>query len=347
MSSVIALSYIQKIVEGNDLTFAEAEALMGEIFTSATDAQIGALLIALRMKGESVSEIAGFARKMRDSAVRISPRVKGVLVDIVGTGGDAANTINVSTAAAIVSAACGVPVAKHGNYAVSSKCGSANVLSELGVNISPAPEAVTAMIERLGIGFMLAPIFHPAMKRVAPVRRELGLRTVFNILGPLTNPAGAQAQVIGVYDPLLSLKLASVFQMLGTERAMVVHGSGLDEITNTGETAIAELKDGEIKSYSIKPQDLGYPSARLQDISGGTPEDNARKLVAVLKGERSPARDIVAMNAGAAVYVSGQAASLKEGAMVAEEAISSGRSLDLLHKMVEMNGDYGKLVRFL
>ncbi|NTV77236.1 MAG: anthranilate phosphoribosyltransferase [Methanothrix sp.] len=341
------MNYLQKIVEGNDLTFAEAEALMGEIFTSATDAQIGALLIALRMKGESVSEIAGFARKMRDSAVRISPRVKGVLVDIVGTGGDAANTINVSTAAAIVSAACGVPVAKHGNYAVSSKCGSANVLSELGVNISPAPEAVTAMIERLGIGFMLAPIFHPAMKRVAPVRRELGLRTVFNILGPLTNPAGAQAQVIGVYDPLLSLKLASVFQMLGTERAMVVHGSGLDEITNTGETAIAELKDGEIKSYSIMPQDLGYPLAGPGDIAGGTPEDNARKLVAVLKGERSPARDIVAMNAGAAVYVSGQAASLKEGAMVAEEAISSGRSLDLLHKMVEMNGDYGKLVRFL
>ncbi|OYV14474.1 MAG: anthranilate phosphoribosyltransferase [Methanosaeta sp. NSM2] len=347
MSSVIALSYIQKIVEGNDLTFAEAEALMGEIFTSATDAQIGALLIALRMKGESISEIAGFARKMKDSAVSIRPRVKGVLVDTCGTGGDAANTINVSTAAAIVSAACGVPVAKHGNYAVSSKCGSANVLSELGVNISPAPEAVTAMIERLGIGFMLAPIFHPAMKRVAPVRRELGLRTVFNILGPLTNPAGAQAQVIGVYDPLLSLKLASVFQMLGTERAMVVHGCGMDEITNTGETVIAELNDGEIKSYSIKPQDLGYPSARLQDISGGTPEDNARKLVAVLKGERSPARDIVAMNAGAAVYVSGQAASLKEGAMVAEEAISSGRSLDLLHKMVEMNGDYGKLVRFL
>ncbi|MGB7572209.1 MAG: anthranilate phosphoribosyltransferase [Methanothrix sp.] len=344
---MIALNYLQKIVEGNDLNFAEAEALMGEIFTSATDAQIGALLIALRMKGESVSEIAGFARKMRDSAVRISPRVKGVLVDIVGTGGDAANTINVSTAAAIVSAACGVPVAKHGNYAVSSKCGSANVLSELGVNISPAPEAVTAMIERLGIGFMLAPIFHPAMKRVAPVRRELGLRTVFNILGPLTNPAGAQAQVIGVYDPLLSLKLASVFQMLGTERAMVVHGSGLDEITNTGETAIAELKDGEIKSYSIMPQDLGYPLAGPGDIAGGTPEDNARKLVAVLKGERSPARDIVAMNAGAAVYVSGQAASLKEGAMVAEEAISSGRSLDLLHKMVEMNGDYGKLVRFL
>ena len=341
------MDYLQKIVEGSDLTFSEAEALMGDIFSSATDAQIAAALIALRMKGESVSEIAGFARKMRDSAVCICPQVKGVLVDTCGTGGDAANTINVSTAAAIVTAACGVPVAKHGNYAVSSKCGSANVLSELGVNISPAPEAVTAMIERLGIGFMLAPIFHPAMKRVAPVRRELGLRTVFNILGPLTNPAGARAQVMGVYDPLLSRKLASVFQMLGTERAMVVHGCGMDEITNVGETAVTELKDGEIESYRIKPRDLGYPSAALADIAGGTPVENARRLVSVLKGERSPARDIVAMNSGAAVYISGQADSLKEGAIAAEEAISSGRALDLLHKMVQMNGDYGKLVRFL
>jgi len=341
------LDYLQKIVEGSDLTFSEAEALMGDIFSSATDAQIAAALIALRMKGESVSEIAGFARKMRDSAVCICPQVKGVLVDTCGTGGDAANTINVSTAAAIVTAACGVPVAKHGNYAVSSKCGSANVLSELGVNISPAPEAVTAMIERLGIGFMLAPIFHSAMKRVAPVRRELGLRTVFNILGPLTNPAGARAQVMGVYDPLLSRKLASVFQMLGTERAMVVHGCGMDEITNVGETAVTELKDGEIESYRIKPRDLGYPSAALADIAGGTPVENARRLVSVLRGERSPARDIVAMNSGAAVYISGQADSLKEGAIAAEEAISSGRALDLLHKMVQMNGDYGKLVRFL
>ena len=320
---------------------------MGYIFSSATDAQIAALLIAMRMKGEAVSEIAGFARKMKDSAVCISPQVKGVLVDTCGTGGDAANTINVSTAAAIVAAACGVPVAKHGNYAVSSRCGSANVLSELGVNISPAPEAVTAMIERLGIGFMLAPIFHPAMKRVAPIRRELGLRTVFNILGPLTNPAGARAQVMGVYDPRLCLKLASVFKMLGMERAMVVHGCGMDEITNIGETMVTELKNGEIHSYSIKPGDLGYPSAELADIAGGTPEDNARRLVSVLKGERSPARDIVAMNAGAAVYISSQAESLKEGAIVAEEAISSGKALDLLHKMVQMNGDYGKLVRFL
>ena len=341
------MDYLQKIVDGSDLDFSEAEALMGYIFSSATDAQIAAFLIALRMKGEAISEIAGFARKMKDSAVCISPQVDGVLVDIVGTGGDAANTINVSTAAAIVTAASGVPVAKHGNYAVSSKCGSANVLSELGVNISPAPEAVTAMIERLGIGFMLAPIFHPAMKRVAPVRRELGLRTVFNILGPLTNPAGARAQVVGVYDPHLCLKLASVFQMLGMGRAMVVHGCGMDEITNIGETVVTELKDGGIKSYSIKPGDLGYPMAELADIAGGTPEDNARRLVSVLKGERSPARDIIAMNAGAAVYISGRAESLKEGAIVAEEAISSGKALDLLHKMVQMNGDYGKLVRFL
>jgi anthranilate phosphoribosyltransferase len=344
---VIALSYLQKIIDGYDLSQEEAAALMGEIFSSATDAQIGALLVALRMKGESIQEIAGFAGKMRDCAVCISPNVKGTLVDTCGTGGDATNTINVSTAAAIVSAACGVPVAKHGNYAVSSKCGSANVLSELGVNISLKPEAVAAMIERLGIGFMLAPIFHPAMKRVAPIRRDLGLRTVFNILGPLTNPAGARAQLMGVYDPQLCEKLARVLLMLGTERALVVHGMGMDEITNTGETMVSELKDGTVRSYSLMPQDLGYFPARQQDIEGGTPEENAKKLVAVLRGERSMARDIIAMNGGAAVYLSGRAATLKEGAKKAEEAIDSGKALELLRKMVEMNGDIKKLERFL
>ncbi|MDD1749887.1 MAG: anthranilate phosphoribosyltransferase [Methanothrix sp.] len=344
---MITLSYLQKIVDGRDLALGEAEALMGEIFSSATDAQIGALLIALRMKGESVSEIAGFARKMRDSAVCIRPKVKGTLVDTCGTGGDASNTINVSTAAAIVSAACGVSVAKHGNYAVSSKCGSANVLSELGVNISPKPEAVAAMIESLGIGFMLATAFHPAMKRVGPIRRELGLRTVFNILGPLTNPAGAKAQVMGVYDPRLCEKLANVLKVLGTERAMIVHGMGMDEISNTGETLVSELYEGTVKSYKIMPQDLGYPLARQQDIIGGAPEENARKLVAVVKGEKSPARDIIAMNSGAAVYVSGLAATLKEGARMAEESIDSGKALKLLQRMVEMNGDAQKLERFL
>jgi len=341
------LSYLQKIVDGHDLSVEEAEALMGEIFERATDAQIGAVLIALRMKGESVSEIAGLARKMRSSAVRITPRVNGNLVDTCGTGGDASNTINVSTAAAIVSAACGVPVAKHGNFAVSSKCGSANVLSELGVNISSQPAEVQAMIETLGIGFMLAPVFHPAMKRVGPLRRELGMRTVFNILGPLTNPAGARAQVMGVYDPKLCETLAQVLRILGTSRAMVVHGMGMDEITNTGETSVSELKEGTVRSYRLHPEDFGYGLASAEEIAGGTPEENALKLIKVMKGEKSRARDIIAMNSGAAVYVAGQASTLEEGSRLAEAALDSGKALETLKQMVAMNGDPGKLGRFL
>lgn len=341
------MSYLQKIVDGRDLSLEEAEALLGEVFNGSTDAQIGALLIALRMKGESISEIAGFARKMRASAVRISPEVKGTLVDTCGTGGDATNTINVSTAAAIVSASCGIPVAKHGNYAVSSKCGSANVLSELGVNISPQPEEVQRMIETVGIGFMLAPLFHPAMKRVGPLRRELGMRTIFNILGPLTNPAGAKAQVMGVYDPALCEKLANVLKILGTDRAMIVHGSGMDEITNTGKTQVSELRDGQVRNYSIQPQDFGYPAAKPEEIAGGAPQENARKLVRVMQGERSRGRDIIAMNSGAAVYVSGRAQTLAEGMMMAEEALDSGKALQTLKRMVAANGDPAKLERFL
>lgn len=341
------MSYLQKIVDGRDLSLEEAEALLGEVFNGSTDAQIGALLIALRMKGESISEIAGFARKMRASAVRISPEVKGTLVDTCGTGGDATNTINVSTAAAIVSASCGIPVAKHGNYAVSSKCGSANVLSELGVNISPQPEEVQRMIETVGIGFMLAPLFHPAMKRVGPLRKELGMRTIFNILGPLTNPAGAKAQVMGVYDPALCEKLANVLKILGTDRAMIVHGSGMDEITNTGKTQVSELRDGQVRNYSIQPQDFGYPAAKPEEIAGGAPQENARKLVRVMQGERSRGRDIIAMNSGAAVYVSGRAQTLAEGMMMAEEALDSGKALQTLKRMVAANGDPAKLERFL
>ena len=341
------MNYLQQIVDGHDLSVDEAEALMGEIFNGFTDAQIGALLIALRMKGESASEIAGLAKKMRSSAVRINPSVQGTLVDTCGTGGDASNTINVSTAAAIVTASCGVPVAKHGNYAVSSKCGSANVLAELGINIFSQPDQVQAAIETLGIGFMLAPLFHPAMKRVGPLRRELGMRTVFNILGPLTNPAGAKAQVMGVYDPQLCEKLANVLNILGSERALVVHGSGLDEITNTGETTVSELKDSSVKSYSLNPEDLGYPKVKPEEIAGGMPFENAEKLVGILKCQRSPARDIVAINSGAALYVSGKAASLKEGARLAEEAIDSGKALGLLERMVKLSGEPEKLERFL
>ena len=341
------MSYLQKIMEGQDLSLEEAEALMDEIFNKASDAMIGAVLVALRRKGESVSEIAGFARKMRESAIRIEPSVNGNLVDTCGTGGDGSNTINVSTAAAIVTAACGIPVAKHGNYAISSKCGSANVLDALGVKISSDPAEVQSLIQEVGIGFMLAPAFHPAMKRVGPVRKELGIRTVFNILGPLTNPAGAKAQVMGVYDPALCEKLARVLHVLGTRRAMVVNGEGMDEITNTGETRISELNDGSVKSYTLHPEDLGYPQATSSDIAGGMPDENARRLVEVLRGEPSPARDIIAINSGAAVYVSGLAPTLRKGASMAEEAIDSGEALKTLKRMVNASGEPERLERFL
>jgi len=344
---VVHLIYLQQVVGGQSLAIEEAETLLGEVFTSATDAQIGAMLVALRMKGESVQEIAGLARKMRSSAVRIDPKVEGTLVDTCGTGGDGTNTINVSTGAAIVAASCGVPVAKHGNYAVSSKCGSANVLAELGVNISPGPEQVQSAIENLGIGFMLAPSFHPSMKRVAQLRRELGMRTIFNILGPLTNPAGAKAQVLGVYDPNLCQKLAEVLGVLGSERAMVVHGSGMDEITNTGKTLVSELKRGSVDSYYIEPEDLGYRKAKAEEIAGGTPQENAKKMVDVLLGKRSAARDIIAMNAAAAIYVSSKAADLKEGASMAEASIDSGMGLKTLERLVETYGEPEKLRRFL
>lgn len=341
------MSYLQKIVDGHDLSADEAEALLGEIFNGATDAQIGALLIGMRMKGESVPEIAGLARKMRSSAIRIHPNVEGQLVDTCGTGGDASNTINVSTAAAIVAASCGVHIAKHGNYAISSKCGSANVLSELGVNISPDPQDVSKAIETLRIGFMLAPLFHPAMKRVGQIRRDLGTRTIFNILGPLTNPAGAKSQVLGVYDPRLCEKLAKALQLLGSSRAMVVHGQGMDEITNTGETIVSELKDGSVRNYSLHPEDFGYQLSKPEGIAGGTPYENALKLVNVMLGERSPARDIIAINSAAALYVSGNASTLAEGSELAEESLDSGRALETLKAMVRMNGEPEKLGRFL
>jgi anthranilate phosphoribosyltransferase len=341
------MMFLQEIVDGKDLSVEEAEALLGEVFDGASDAEIGALLIALRMKGESVSEIAGFARKMRSSAVRIHPEVDGVLVDTCGTGGDSVNTINVSTAAAIVTASCGVPVAKHGNYAVSSSCGSANVLAELGVAIDLSPEQVKKAIEEVGMGFMLAPLFHPAMKRVAGIRRDMGMRTVFNILGPLTNPAGASCQVMGVYDPALCEKMANVLKVLGTDRAMVVHGSGLDEITNTGDTMISELKDGSVRSYTINPQDLGYPVVTIEEIAGTSPFENAKELVRIMKGAKSPGRDIVAMNTAAALYVAGKAGSLEEGARLAEESLDRGYALETLKRLVEMDGDSEKLGRFL
>ncbi len=256
--------YIQKLTQNQSLKAEEAETAISKIFTEATDAQIAAFLTALKMKGETPDEIAGLARGMKKPANIINPRVQGILVDTCGTGGDSTGTINVSTGAAIVTASCGVPVAKHGNYSITSKSGSADVLRELGVKIDLPPEEVEKTIEKAGIGFMLAPVFHPSMKRVAQIRRDLGFRTVFNILGPLTNPANAKAQVLGVFDGSLCEPLANVLNILGTKRALVVHGSGLDEISNTGETQVAELNGGENFKIFPDPGDTGHQARFYQ-----------------------------------------------------------------------------------
>jgi anthranilate phosphoribosyltransferase len=327
--------YIQIVSEGRDLSIEEAERAITSIFTDATDAQIGAFLIGIKMKGESIDEIAGFARGMRAAARTIAPDVAGTLIDTCGTGGDVHNTINVSTGAAILTAAAGIPVAKHGNYAITSQSGSADVLKALGIRIDLPPERVKECIEKVGIGFLLAPVFHPAMKRVAGPRKELGVRTVFNILGPLTNPAGASAQVIGVFDPALCETLAEVLSLLGSERAMVVHGDGMDEISNVSETMIASLEDGEVSTYTVKPEDFGFARAKVADIAGGTPEENASDIISIFEGQEGPKRDVVVLNSGAAIYVSGMVSDLEAGVRKAEEVIDSGAALGKLREFVE------------
>ncbi|MDW7727498.1 MAG: anthranilate phosphoribosyltransferase [Candidatus Methanoperedens sp.] len=339
--------YILKLVQNQSLTMDEAENAMTRLFTEASDARISAFLTALKIKGESPEEIAGLARGMKKAANIINPRVKGTLVDTCGTGGDASGTINVSTAAAIVTAGAGVPVAKHGNYSITSRSGSANVLEELGIKIDLSPSLVEKSIQDAGIGFMLAPIFHPSMKRVGQIRKELGFRTVFNILGPLTNPANAKAQVIGVFDSALCVLMANVLNLLGTEKALVVHGSGLDEISNIGETTVAELNCGKVLTYTLTPEKLGVKRASIEDIRGGTPQENARKLVDILKGKAGAKRDIVVINAGAALYVSGKAENLVSGIAIANESIDSGAALNKLEEFVKKAGDPEKLALFL
>ena len=339
--------YIRIVSERRDLNTEQAEAAITSIFTDATDAQIGAFLIGVKMKGESIDEIAGFARAMRGAARAIAPDVPGTLVDTCGTGGDIHNTINVSTAAAILTAAAGIPVAKHGNYAITSQSGSADVLKELGISIDLPPERVKECIEKVGIGFLLAPVFHPAMKRVAGPRRELGVRTVFNILGPLTNPAGASAQVIGVFDPALCETIARVLAILGSERAMVVHGDGMDEISNVSETTIASLEDGKVSTYTVEPEDFGFARAKISDIAGRTPEENARDIVSVFKGEEGAKRDIVVLNAGAAILVGGKADDLESGVRKAEDVIDSGAALAKLRAFVEFAGDVSRVEGFV
>jgi anthranilate phosphoribosyltransferase len=339
--------YIQKLIQRKNLTSDEAELAIKSIFTDATDAQIAAFLTALKLKGETPDEIAGLARGMKKAANIINPKVKGTLVDTCGTGGDSTGTINVSTAAALVTAGAGVPVAKHGNYSITSRSGSADVLKELGIKIDSTPQEVEKTIEKVGIGFMLAPVFHPSMKRVGQIRKDLGFRTVFNILGPLTNPANAKAQVIGVFDGSLCEPIANVLNILGTKKAMVVHGSGMDEISNIGETLVVELNDGKITKYTLTPEKLGMKRAASGDIAGGTPEQNARDIVEVLKGKKGVKRDIIVINAGAAIFVGGKVSTIADGIVLANRSIDSGAALDKLKEFVNTAGDPEKLTRFL
>jgi anthranilate phosphoribosyltransferase len=316
--------YIERVTDGEDLTQEEARAAASAVFEGATEAQIGALLAALRAKGETETEIAGFAEGMRDAARTIDPD-RETLVDTCGTGGDDHDTINVSTTSAMVAAGAGVPVAKHGNYSVSSSSGSADVLAEVGVEVEAEPPAVADAIERDGIGFMLAPVFHPAMKAVIGPRKELGMRTIFNVLGPLTNPAGADAQVVGVYDPDLVPVLARALARMDVERALVVHGAGLDEIAIHGETTVAEVEGTDITEYTLTPADLGLDSYDVAAVAGGSPAENAADMRGILEGEVTGAkRDIILANAGAAIYVAGAAESLPTGVERAREAIDSG-----------------------
>lgn len=330
---------IQRLIDRQDLNETEATGAMDIIMAGkATPAQIGAFLTALHIKGECPMEIAAFARVMRQHAVAIRPVTKQMLVDTCGTGGDGMHTFNISTASAFVAAGAGIPVVKHGNRSVSSTCGSADVLSALGVNISADPHSQAGIVERIGIAFLFAPMHHPAMRHVMAARQEIGCRTVFNILGPLANPAGAQAQVLGVYHPDLTPTMAEVLRLLGISRAMVVHGSGLDEITTTGETVVSELMEGSIRSYSLDCRAYGIAPAQIPDLSGGDATTNARIIQDILKGERGPGRDIVLMNAGAAIYVGGMARDLHEGISMAGRSIDSGNALARLDALVDATG---------
>lgn len=324
---------IAKVVDGEDLTEDEMQEAMNEIMTgAATAAQIASFITALRIKGETVDEITGAAKVMREKATRIN--AKGLVVDTCGTGGDMAHTFNISTTAAFVVAGTGLTVAKHGNRSVSSACGSADVLQALGVNIELKPIDVERCLNEIGIGFLFAPLFHEAMKHAIGPRKEIGIRTIFNILGPLTNPAGAKAQVLGVYSHGLTETMAKVLMKLGASHCFVVHGAdGLDEITITGTTKVSEGKNGKVKTYTVKPSDFGLKKAKKVDLLGGNAEENAKITMAVLSGEKGPKRDIVLLNAAAAIVAGGKAKTLKEGVKLAGESIDSGAAKEKLEAL--------------
>ncbi|MGC9347845.1 MAG: anthranilate phosphoribosyltransferase [Anaerolineae bacterium] len=333
---------IAQLLERDSLSMEEAEGVMDEVMRGeATPAQIAGFLIALRVKGETVEEITGCAKAMRRAATRVTPRRENdSLIDTCGTGGDRAGTFNISTTTAFVAAGAGLPVAKHGNRSVSSKSGSADVLKALGVNLDIDPDQMAACIDEVGIGFLFAPKLHPAMKHAIGPRRELGVRTVFNILGPLTNPADAKAQLLGVYDAELTEVMASVLKALGSRAAYVVHGHGrLDELSTTGPNRVSHFgvggTNGDVVTESLDPQDLGFSVATSDDLRGGAPEENAGITRAILSGvDRGPRRDVVLLNAAAALLVGGLASDLREGIALAAQSIDSGAALSKVDDLV-------------
>lgn len=341
------LEALHKIANHREsLSREEAHIVMGEVLRGeATDAQIAALLVGLHMKGETVEEIVGFAEAIREAAaplpiarnslVDVSGTGREALVDTCGTGGDASGTFNISTATALTVAGAGVRVAKHGNRGVSSKCGSADVMEALGVNINLPPARVAACMEEVGIAFLFAPLMHSATKYVQPARRELRLRTVFNLLGPLTNPARTSAQVVGVYSEDLVEKLAEALALLGLRRALVVHGAdGLDEITITGPTRVAEVRDGQVRSYEVTPDEFGMPRAMLEKISGGDAATNAGLIREILRGKKSARRDVVLLNTAATLVAAGQVDRIAEGIPLAAGSLDSGAAADKLEALV-------------
>lgn len=328
---------IQKTVMGQNLTFAEAEEVMDEIMSGqASQIQMSAYLTALSLKGETIEEISASAAGMRKHCIRLLHDMD--VLEIVGTGGDKSNSFNISTTSALVVSAAGVPVAKHGNRAASSKCGAADVLEALGVNITIAPEKSKEILEKIGICFLFAQNYHIAMKYVAPVRKELGIRTVFNILGPLSNPAGANMQLLGVYEEEMVEPMAKVLSQLGVKNAMVVYGTdGLDEISMSAPTSVCEVRDGVFKTYRIEPEQFGLARCRKEDLVGGTPEENAQITKEILSGKKGPKTDAVILNSAAALYVANAAATLEEAVVKAREIVESGKGMEQLERFVELS----------
>jgi anthranilate phosphoribosyltransferase len=329
---------IAKVVDGNNLSPEEMAAAFNQIMTGeATPAQVGAFLIALRMKGETSDEVMGAARSMREHAVKVEPPEGAPVVDLCGTGGDGAHTFNISTAASFVTSGAGAVVAKHGNRSVSSRCGSADVLEELGVRIDAPPEVARKAMQKAKMAFLFAPVYHPAMKHAIGPRRELKLRTIFNILGPLTNPAGAKRQLLGVHDASIMRMIVEALKKLGSDRILVVHSrDGLDEASISAETDIFELKDGGISEWSLAPEDAGLKRAPRDSLKGGQIQDNAKMLRDALAGGKGPVRDATVLNAGLALMAAGMAEDVKTGARIAEDSIDSGNAARVLENLIKV-----------